>query len=57
MANQELREKKQLLADIDALYKKIGLQNPFKDLNAKDLGIEELRASFQDLNSETTNNR
>ena len=55
MANQELREKKQLLADIDALYKKIGLQNPFKDLNAKDLGVEELRISFQELNSELVN--
>lgn len=55
MANQELREKKQLLADIDALYKKIGLQNPFKDLNARDLGVEELRTSFQELNSELVN--
>ena len=55
MANQELREKKQLLADIDALYKKIGLQNPFQGLNAKDLGVEELRDSFRELNSELVN--
>lgn len=55
MANQELREKKQLLTDIDALYKKIGLQNPFQGLNARDLGIEELRTSFQELNSELVN--
>lgn len=55
MANQELREKKQLLADIDALYKKIGLQNPFQGLNARDLGIDELRDAFRELNSELVN--
>ena len=55
MANQELREKKQLLADIDALYKKIGLQNPFENLKVKDLDIDELRDAFKELNSELVN--